>query len=116
MKYFAILKDSLREALDSKVLYVLLGLSLVVMLFLATVSFHPLPAQKTFDVIINGSLAAIRNAIGDDDDERVQARMKKALVEAEIGVYQLEKIDVLRGTPDTPDADYEITISKRLVN
>ena len=35
MKYLAILKDSLREAIDTKVFYVMVGLSLVVILFTA---------------------------------------------------------------------------------
>lgn len=41
MKYLAILKDSLLEALDSKVLYVMVGLSLVVIILIGSVSYHP---------------------------------------------------------------------------
>ena len=41
MKYFAILKDSLREARDSRVLYVMFALSTAVILVLATISFKP---------------------------------------------------------------------------
>ena len=46
MKYLAILKDSFREALDSKVLYVLMGLSAVLTLFLLSISFQPIPAEE----------------------------------------------------------------------
>lgn len=46
MKYLAILKDSLREALDSKVFYVMIGLSVLVILFFASMGFSPLPADK----------------------------------------------------------------------
>jgi ABC-type transport system involved in multi-copper enzyme maturation permease subunit len=46
MKYLAILKDSLREALDSKVLYVLAGISGVLTLLLLSVSFRPVSAEE----------------------------------------------------------------------
>jgi ABC-type transport system involved in multi-copper enzyme maturation permease subunit len=45
MKYLAILKDSVRETLDSKVLYVLMGLSLLVIVIVAGMSFEPQPAS-----------------------------------------------------------------------
>ncbi len=45
MKYLAILKDSVREALDSKVLYVLMGLSVLVILAVAGMTFEPQPAS-----------------------------------------------------------------------
>jgi ABC-type transport system involved in multi-copper enzyme maturation permease subunit len=45
MKYFAILRDSLREALDTKVFYVMVALSLLVVLVVASVSFKPLGVE-----------------------------------------------------------------------
>jgi ABC-type transport system involved in multi-copper enzyme maturation permease subunit len=45
MKFLAILKDSLREALDSKVLYALLILSALVIVGVASISFKPRPAE-----------------------------------------------------------------------
>jgi ABC-type transport system involved in multi-copper enzyme maturation permease subunit len=52
MKYLAILRDSLREALDSKVLYVMIGLSVLVVLFFASMSFTPLPADKGLESMV----------------------------------------------------------------
>jgi ABC-type transport system involved in multi-copper enzyme maturation permease subunit len=46
MKYVAILKDSLYEALDTKVIYVTVGLSCLVILGVASISFNPQPAEK----------------------------------------------------------------------
>jgi len=46
MKALAIFYDSLREALDSKVLYVTVGLSLLVILLTASVSFRQIPVQE----------------------------------------------------------------------
>ena len=49
MKYFAILKDSLRESLDSKVLYVMFGLSTIVIVLVGSLSFKPLAAEKSLE-------------------------------------------------------------------
>ena len=45
MKYLAILRDSFLEALDSKVIYVLVALSLLVTLFMLSISFTPAGVQ-----------------------------------------------------------------------
>jgi ABC-type transport system involved in multi-copper enzyme maturation permease subunit len=52
MKYLAILKDSWREALDSKVLYFLLGLSALVIVGVASISFRPKPADEGLGAIL----------------------------------------------------------------
>jgi ABC-type transport system involved in multi-copper enzyme maturation permease subunit len=46
MKYFAILRDSLREALDTKVIYVTIGISFFVLLVMATLTFEPNPPDQ----------------------------------------------------------------------
>lgn len=53
MKYLAILKDSVREAVDTKVLYFTVGLSLLVILVVASVSFVPEPAEKGMQSILS---------------------------------------------------------------
>jgi ABC-type transport system involved in multi-copper enzyme maturation permease subunit len=45
MKFLAILKDSIREAIDTKVFYVTLGLSTFLLLLVASVSFRPLTVE-----------------------------------------------------------------------
>jgi ABC-type transport system involved in multi-copper enzyme maturation permease subunit len=45
MKFLAILKDSLREAVDTKVFYVTLGLSAFLILLVASVSFRPITVE-----------------------------------------------------------------------
>lgn len=52
MTFLAILKDSWREALDSKVLYFLLALSLLVIVGVASISFQPKPADKGLEAIL----------------------------------------------------------------
>jgi ABC-type transport system involved in multi-copper enzyme maturation permease subunit len=45
MKYLAILKDSLYEALDTKVFYVMVGLSCLVLLIVGSVSYAPISIE-----------------------------------------------------------------------
>jgi ABC-type transport system involved in multi-copper enzyme maturation permease subunit len=45
MKFLAILRDSLREALDTKVFYVMVGLSLLVVLFVGSVGYRPVSVE-----------------------------------------------------------------------
>lgn len=47
-QFFAILKDSFREAMDAKVIYVLLGLSILLMAITATISYRPVPPEEAF--------------------------------------------------------------------
>jgi hypothetical protein len=56
MKYLAILRDSLREVLDSKVFYVMLALSGVVILGVASVSFEYQPAEEGVRRVCAGML------------------------------------------------------------
>src|SRR5262245_55959244 len=46
MKYLALLKDSLLEAIDAKVLYVMGGLSVLLMLLVGSVSFRPMTLEE----------------------------------------------------------------------
>ncbi len=46
MKYFAILKDSLLEALDTKVFYAMIALSCLVILLVASISFRPVTFEE----------------------------------------------------------------------
>jgi ABC-type transport system involved in multi-copper enzyme maturation permease subunit len=46
MKYLAILKDSLRETIDTKLFYVMVALSSLLIVFIASVSFRPLTMDQ----------------------------------------------------------------------
>ena len=46
MKFVAILKDSVREAMDSKVFYVMIGLSALTVLFVASISYQPVSVEN----------------------------------------------------------------------
>ena len=46
MKFLAILKDSLREALDTKVFYVMVGISLLTILFIGHIAYRPVSVEE----------------------------------------------------------------------
>lgn len=46
MKFLAILKDSLREALDTKVFYVMVGFSLLLVLFVGSIGYRPVSVEE----------------------------------------------------------------------
>ncbi len=46
MKYLAILRDSVREAIDTKVFYVMIGLSGLVLLVVASIAYRPLTVEE----------------------------------------------------------------------
>ncbi|HWG45170.1 MAG TPA: ABC transporter permease [Gemmataceae bacterium] len=49
MKFLAILRDSLRETLDVKLFYVMVGLSLLVVLLAASVTYKPVPMKQRIE-------------------------------------------------------------------
>jgi ABC-type transport system involved in multi-copper enzyme maturation permease subunit len=50
--FWAVLKDSYREAIDSKVFFVMVALSFLVMVALASVSYQPEPADRGLESIL----------------------------------------------------------------
>ena len=52
-QFFAILKDSFREAVDGFVIYVMLGMSLLVILIVGSMSFKPAEPQDAFNKIVS---------------------------------------------------------------
>jgi ABC-type transport system involved in multi-copper enzyme maturation permease subunit len=50
--FLAILRESVREAMDAKVIYVLFAMSLLLLLFTASMSFEPAPPDRAFPTIV----------------------------------------------------------------
>jgi ABC-type transport system involved in multi-copper enzyme maturation permease subunit len=117
MKYFAILKDSLREALDSKVLYVMMAMSTLVIIFVACISFKPLSAEKTMEqFFITGSRTPpltvalnVHNQQKMEEHKKLQEELRNNL--QALILFSLKKVDLVRGEPDAPESEYALTIS-----
>jgi ABC-type transport system involved in multi-copper enzyme maturation permease subunit len=110
MKFLAILKDSLREAIDCKVLYVMVGLSALVTLFVASFSFKPLPAKTMMGSIIDGDITTIMDAMQGKQPEKSKRVPGHPFPKINTP-YQLKELRVLEGKPDSPDSRYALTIS-----
>jgi ABC-type transport system involved in multi-copper enzyme maturation permease subunit len=108
MKFFAILKDSVREAVDSKVLYVMMALS-GVMIFLAfSLSFKPQPGQEFFTFLVFPLNSDLTNL----SPERLQG-FGHLRAQTTLQVYQLKGYEPLQGAPDGPGSDFTITIQAK---
>ncbi|MBI2807379.1 MAG: ABC transporter permease subunit [Planctomycetes bacterium] len=113
MKYLAILKDSLREALDSTVLYVMFALATVIILVVASCSFEPAPAdtamkQFFFDAHRGPMFLAAINM-------RKPKKLTKEALDSAMDImvrFRLEKVELLGGEPDAPESKYELTVAE----
>jgi ABC-type transport system involved in multi-copper enzyme maturation permease subunit len=112
MRYFAILKDSLREALDSKVLYVLMALSTLVIGFVALLSFKPGTAERTMQQFIPPGFgqSTIQNVLNSHKQEKQIARMHR--FERKPFQFRLDRTQVLNGEPDAPESEYEVVLGR----
>jgi ABC-type transport system involved in multi-copper enzyme maturation permease subunit len=93
MRYVAILKDSFREALDYKIIYVMIGLTALAVAFVGTISFTPAPARETMQSVINGHHLTMFTG-----EPRFYLDYHLRLVD----------VKVLEGEPDSPDSTYEV--------
>ncbi|HYV35682.1 MAG TPA: ABC transporter permease [Gemmataceae bacterium] len=88
MKYLAILKDSMREAIDTKVFYALAVLSLLVVVIVGSTSYTAVDAETAFQSIVEqGVFHTIyadkgNSPIPHGSDEQYRVRDVKALTQA----------------------------------
>jgi len=80
MKYLAILKDSLLEALDTKVFYAMAGLSCLVILLVASVSYHPVTVEGEVQKLAD-TMTWVFNVQGKDKQEKQGVPTELELVE-----------------------------------
>ncbi len=107
MKFLAVLKDSLREAVDTKVFYVMIGLSLLVALFTGTMTFTPKPVAKEFMSLAAASLSM--DTLENFDPENVQDFMRR-IQESNKGLYQVVEVTPSDGVSEGPNARYRVVL------
>ncbi len=86
MKFLAMLKDSLRETLDVKLLYVLMGLSLLVVLFAGSVTYKPVTVEEQTRFIFE-------NAINFQMEAQLQQKFQKARLKPTFVLSNFERTD-----------------------
>src|SRR5581483_2589081 len=99
VKYLALLKDSLLEAIDAKIFYVTVGLSLVLTLVVASISFKPVPAKEALQDITKKFAAVFR-----ERGRSMQAEFHSA-------DYQLTDLQQLNDTTEPQASDYRFTLT-----
>jgi ABC-type transport system involved in multi-copper enzyme maturation permease subunit len=110
MKFLAMLKDSLREAIDAKVFYVMVGLSTLLILLALTATFTPKPGgeavMRAAAIPLSVDLANFESASQDDDPGRLIERLRKSAGD----LYQVTEVEPLDGAPDAPSSTFLVKI------
>src|SRR5262245_26571017 len=103
MKFVPILKDSLREAIDTKVFYVMVGLSALLTLVTATLSFKPAAPDRIMQLMTLPLLGEMTDLSPD--------RIMQLMVNAE--KYQIAGAEPRDGAPEGPSSPYVVTLAVR---
>jgi ABC-type transport system involved in multi-copper enzyme maturation permease subunit len=110
MKYLAMLKDSLREAIDTKVFYVMVALSSVLILVFSSVSFRPLSATELSEIYTILPLNV--------DPSTFEKSLARGIPPAQrsTGLYSQAKVETVDGAPDSPDSPLVFSIRAHFAN
>jgi ABC-type transport system involved in multi-copper enzyme maturation permease subunit len=110
MKFLAMLKDSLREAIDAKVFYVMVGLSTVLILLALTVTFTPKAGgdaiMKAAALPLSVDLTNLETTGQDDDVAKLVERFQKNAQD----LYQVTNVEPVDGEMDAPSSTFRVKI------
>ncbi len=109
MKYLAILKDSFREALDSKIIYVMFGISVLVILVVATMSFEPSSPEYLMQALGHGHIPGT----GGRGPSRVEpdGPTRKPFQGLRDSHIQFQGLKPLTGSKHSPDSEFLVSFS-----
>jgi ABC-type transport system involved in multi-copper enzyme maturation permease subunit len=105
MKYLAILRDSLRETIDSKVFFVVLAISALFIGVLATLSLQPNPPEE--------GLRKLVDRLPDGAQEVNLPIMGRVKATPSFTRYELQDLKGPEGPSRPWDAEYQFTIEAR---
>lgn len=108
MKFLAIMRDSLKEAIDSKVFFVMVGLSSIFILLAFTLSFKPQPGEQLFKVLA----FPLNSDFTDLTPEKLQ-RLGTMQAQGTLHVYEVRGAEPVPGQSDSPGSDFIVTIAAR---
>ena len=104
MKYLAILKDSFREAVDTKVFYVMIALSALIMLLVSSISFTPQPVAELPELYTTMPL---------NMDRELWIQLQTSLQQPSkklTKVFTQSKVEPAEGEPDSPSSPLHFSI------
>jgi ABC-type transport system involved in multi-copper enzyme maturation permease subunit len=109
MKFLAILRDSLLEAIDLKVFYVMVGLSAFLIVLALTVTFTPAGEAKEFMEMAAGPLNVNLDEAGLtlQDPNRLAEWLVSRLGK---GGYTVVRVEAVDGADNHPDSRYRVVL------
>ncbi len=111
MKFLAVLRDSLREAIDTKIFYVMVALSALLTVLALSIGFSPRPAKDNLEYIANTSM---NEQLGKDFDPENLVVVFMALSKAE--AFEARDIEQLDETPHPADSRYRFVLTRKSAN
>ena len=109
MKFLAILKDSIREAIDAKVFYVMVGLSLLIVLLTLSITFTPSAGGQ--QMIQEWAVLPLNTDVSDLS----QAQAMDRLFQARATKFEVTEVAPLAGEPDASTSTFNVKL-KALFN
>src|SRR5437660_489861 len=103
MKYLAILKDSFREAIDTKVFYVMVGMSLLLTFLAMMLSFKPEPGDNIMKFL------AVPVGVDDVQDLRPEQMIHLAM-SGDLRKYEVVACEPADGAPEGPASLHRVTL------
>jgi hypothetical protein len=115
MKFLAILKDSIREAFDAKIFFVMIGLSVLTTLIAATIQFKP-AAGGGDNVLKLASFALSVDTSNIDLSRGNQENLAQSIMQriGQKGLYQVVSIAPVDGAPDDPSSQFRVRVQAML--
>jgi ABC-type transport system involved in multi-copper enzyme maturation permease subunit len=104
VKFLAILKDSVREAVDFKIFYVLIGLSLLLAFLALSLSFTTVAGGR--EVVREFAILPLNT----EADELDQAQAKSALFPSGPFRFTVRSVQPLDGAPDLPSSNFKVVL------
>jgi ABC-type transport system involved in multi-copper enzyme maturation permease subunit len=104
MKFLAILKDSIREAIDAKVFYVMVGLSLLMTLLTLSISFTPVAGGR--QMIQEWAVLPLNT----DAPDIGQARAVEQIFRARPTHFDITEAAPLEGQPDAATSTFKVKL------
>jgi ABC-type transport system involved in multi-copper enzyme maturation permease subunit len=113
MKFLAILRDSMREAIDAKVFYVMIGLSGLIILLAASCRFQPKPGAR---MLMEAASAPLMVDLSEDAvlEKNLEQAFGQSLRRAAGGLYQIQSVEPLDDAPDAPNSTFRVVLTAHL--
>src|SRR5262249_9533118 len=108
MKFLAILRDSLRETIDTKVFYVMVALSGLLTLFALGIGFTPGSPENAMKAIADVSLTKFPGELGGEQRVFMTSMMRSIG-----GIFEVTQVEALDNAAYPPDSRYRFVLRRR---